>query len=109
MAQAHPTPPRHSTIARLQRVKKWHVSHKEDHPVEYQIWDAILTFWVMGWIAWLPALALDVPWVCPFCLVAIGLPGLYMRFRLRAHEAMRLRCDWADQIRQAGEPPAAKM
>lgn len=98
MAQAHTPPPRHSTIARLHRVKKWHVNHKEDHPLEYQIWDVMLTLWVLGWIAWLPALALDAPWVYPLCVAAVCMPGLYMRLRLSAHQAMRLRCDWADQI-----------
>ena len=98
MAQAHTPPPRQSTIARLQRIKKWHVTHRDDHPLEYQIWDAMLTCWVMGWIAWLPALALDAEWAFPFCILGVCLPGLYARFRLSAHQALRLRCDWADQI-----------
>jgi hypothetical protein len=98
MAQAHTPPPRQSTIARLQRIKKWHVIHKDDYPLEYQIWDAILTFWVMGWIAWLPALTLDALWAFPFCVLCVCLPSLYVRLRLSAHQAMRLRCDWADQI-----------
>lgn len=97
MAQIQPTPRRHSTIARLQRIKKWHLSHKEDHPLEYQIWDAMLTFWVMGWIAWVPAFALDATWACPLCVLGIWLPGLYVRLRVGAHRAMCLRCDWADQ------------
>ncbi|MBI2726807.1 MAG: hypothetical protein HYX42_11210 [Polaromonas sp.] len=99
MAQAHTPPPRHSTIARLHRIKKWHVNHKEDHPLEYQIWDVMLTFWVMGWIAWVPAMALDAPWAYPLCIAGVCLPGLYMRLRLRAHESLRLRCDWVDEIR----------
>ena len=36
----------------LQRIKKWHVAHQQDHPVEYHILDAMLVLWVMGWVGW---------------------------------------------------------
>jgi hypothetical protein len=97
MAEVRTHQSRHTTLARLQRIKKWHVSHKDDHPLEYQLWDAVLTLWVMGWTAWVPAFALDAPWAYPLCAMCIFLPGLYVRLRVSAHKAMRLRCDWADQ------------
>lgn len=92
----HLVQPLLGTIARLQRIKQWHVSHKADHPLEYQLWDVMLTLWVMGWVAWLPAYALDTPWVYPMCSLCICMPGLYVRARVGAHRAMRLRCDWVD-------------
>lgn len=90
--------PGHITLARLQRIKQWHVMHKDDHPLEYQLWDVMLTLWVLGWIAWVPALALDAPWAYPLCVLCVCVPGLYVRLRARAHHAMRLRCDWLDQL-----------
>ena len=52
------------TLNELQRIKKWHVAHRADHPVEYHLWDAILTLWVMGWVGFLPAYAFGQFWTC---------------------------------------------
>jgi hypothetical protein len=82
------------TLARLQRIKRWQLAHKRAHPVESQVWDAVLTLWVMGWVGWVPTLALDDPWAAPLCLLGVATPRLYVRWRQRAHEAGRLRCDW---------------
>jgi hypothetical protein len=84
------------TLAQLQRIKQWQVAHKAAQPLEYQAWDAILTLWVMGWVAWVPALVLGVPWALPLCLMGVAAPRLYLGWRRRAHEAGRLRCDWLD-------------
>jgi hypothetical protein len=78
----------------LQRIKQWHVAHRGDHPVEYHLWDAMLTLWVMGWVGWLPAFAFDALWAAPLCLFAMFAPTLYVTWRMKAHEARRLRCDW---------------
>ena len=86
---AHPL-----TLADLQRIKQWHVAHKRDHPLEYQLWDAMLCLWLMGWVGWLPALMLGALWATPLCLLAMHAPGLYVRWRASAHQAHRLRCDW---------------
>ena len=90
----HPSHP--LTLAQLQRIKQWHVAHKAEHPLEYQLWDAVLTLWVMGWVGWVPAFAFGAPWAYPLCLLAIWSPRLYVGWRIRAHEARRLRCDWLD-------------
>ena len=82
------------TLDHLQRIKQWHVAHRLDHPVEYHLFDAVLTVWVMGWIGWLPALLLEAVWAVPLCLAAMAAPHLYARWRQRAHQAGRLRCDW---------------
>jgi hypothetical protein len=82
------------TLAEMQRIKQWHVEHKADHPLEYQLWDAMLTLWVMGWVGWLPAYALQELWAMPLCVLATAAPRLYAGWRMKAHRAHRLRCDW---------------
>jgi hypothetical protein len=82
------------SLSDLQRIKQWHVAHKSDHPLEYQLWDAVLTLWVMGWVGWLPAFALDALWTIPLCLAAMQAPCLYVSWRAHAHRTRRLRCDW---------------
>ena len=83
------------TLTELQRIKQWHVAHRPDHPLEYHLWDAILTLWVMGWVGWLPVYAFQQWWAIPLCVLAIAAPGLYAGWRTRAHRARWLRCDWA--------------
>ena len=83
------------TLAELQRIKQWHISHRHNHPLEYQLWDVMLTLWVMGWVGWLPVYAFDQLWAIPLLVLAIAAPSLYAALRTRAHRARRLRCDWA--------------
>lgn len=82
------------TLTELQRIKQWHVSHRADHPLEYQVWDAMLTIWVMGWVGWLPAYAFDLLWAMPLCILAMAAPSLYTAWRNKAHRQHKLRCDW---------------
>ncbi len=86
------------SLSKLQRVKKWHVLHKADHPLEYQLLDAVLTIWIMGWVGLLPVFVLDAEWCLPFSLLAMTLPNLYIGWRIAAHNAQRLRCDWVNQL-----------
>lgn len=88
----------HLTLDELQRIKQWHMAHRADHPLEYQLWDALLTLWAMGWAGWLAAFALEAPWAYPLCALAICSPRLYVGWRARAHAARRLRCDWLDRL-----------
>jgi hypothetical protein len=83
------------TLDELQRIKQWHVAHRADHPVEYHLWDAMLTLWLMGWVGWLPAIAFGAVWATPLCMLAMFAPTLYVTWRVKAHRAHRLRCDWA--------------
>lgn len=78
----------------LGRIRKWHIAHRVDHPLEYQIWDAMLILWVMGRVGWLPAFALDAPWCFPLCLLSMMAPSLYVMWRGHAHATQKLRCDW---------------
>lgn len=86
------------SLNKLQRIKKWHVAHKAEHPLEYQLLDAVFMFWVMGWVGWLPAFALDAEWSLPFCALGMVLPNIYIGWRVSAHEQQRLRCDWLNQL-----------
>lgn len=86
--------PPHLTLNKLQRIKQWHVAHEREHPMEYQIWDAMLLLWVFGRVGWLPAFALDAPWAYPLCLLAMLAPNFYVRLRVKAHQSLTLRCDW---------------
>ena len=82
------------TLQELQRIKQWHVAHRSDHPLEYHLWDAMLTLWLMGWVGWLPAFAFNAMWAAPLCVLASMAPSLYVTWRMRAHRAHRVRCDW---------------
>jgi hypothetical protein len=82
------------TLDDLQRIKKWHVAHRRDHPLEYHLWDMMLTLWVMGWVGWLPAFAIGHLWTFPLCAAGMAAPSLYVAWRLKAHREGRLRCDW---------------
>jgi len=82
------------TLNELQRIKQWHVAHKRDHPLEYHLWDGMLTLWLMGWVGYLPALAFGQFWCLPLCLAGTLMPTVYVAWRMRAHRARRLRCDW---------------
>lgn len=89
----HHMPP-HLNLTQLGRIKKWHVEHRAEHPLEYQLWDVMLILWVMGRVGWLPAYALDAPWAYPLCLLAMVAPNLYAMARAHAHRAQTVRCDW---------------
>ena len=82
------------TLNEMQRIKQWLASHRDDHPVEYHLWDGVLTLWLMGWVGWLPAFVFGQLWAMPLCVLGMLLPGSYVAWRRRAHRARRLRCDW---------------
>ena len=82
------------TLDELQRIKHWHVRHRQDHPVEYQAWDMMLTVWLTGWVGWIPAFAFGAVWAVPLCAAGMLTPTLYVAWRTRAHRQGRLRCDW---------------
>ncbi|MEO8013871.1 MAG: hypothetical protein ABI642_06985 [Polaromonas sp.] len=87
------------TLAQLQRVKQWREAQHGAHPLERQVWEAVLTLWMTGWMGWLPAFAFDADWAYPLCLLGMYAPSLYVYWRARAHASQRLRCDWIDLLR----------
>jgi len=82
------------TLDELQRIKQWHVAHQREHPVEYHTWDAMLTLWLVGWVGWIPAFAFDALWAAPLLALSMAAPTMYVAWRIKAHRARRLRCDW---------------
>ena len=82
----------------LQHVKKWHVAHRSDHPLEVHLLDAVLTVWVMSWMAWMPLIIFEFEWLIPFSLLGLMLPNWYIGWRIKAHEQRRLRCDWVNLV-----------
>ena len=81
-------------LADIHSIRQWQVRHRQRHPVEYHAWDTTVMVWMMGWIGWLPAYALDQVWALPLCLLAMLAPDLYVGWRARWHRLHRLRCDW---------------
>jgi uncharacterized membrane protein len=82
------------TLDELQRIRLWRVAHRADHPLEYHLWDVVLTLWVMGWMGIAPALVLGLTEWLPLCALALFSPSLYIGWRRRAQVQHRLRCDW---------------
>lgn len=91
-----PITPWHGQIplVQLQRVKNWHSAHPDAHPVEQQVWDAVITMWVMGWLSWLPAWIFGATWVYPLCIFGLLAPKIYVRLRALAQKRGSLRCEW---------------
>jgi hypothetical protein len=83
------------TLDEMQRIKQWHVAHRRECPLQYHVWDAVLTVWMMGWVGWIPAMAFEALWAMPLCLLGMSAPNLYVAWRLKAHRKHRMRCDWA--------------
>lgn len=84
------------SLAQLQRVKNWQVTHRIQHPIESQVWEAVLILWLMALIGWLPAYAFGAPSVYPLCILGTFAPRVYVQLRACAHRSGYLRCDWLD-------------
>ena len=82
------------TLQQLATIKQWHLSHPLGHPVEQQVWDAMLASWVFGWTGLPAAWLLNSMVAAVLCLLMLHLPGGYVRMRRRLHQRGRLRCDW---------------
>ncbi len=88
------------SLQQFQRLKQWRSQQRErrQHRLECAVWEGVLTLWVLGWTAWLPAVALGLQPLLPLCVMAILSPQLYAYARSRAHVQGRLRCDWLDLL-----------
>lgn len=86
------------TLQQLQQLKRWHVEHRVDHPVEYHLYDLVLTSWMLGWMGAPAALILgNEPWLVA-CALAFAMPAAYVAWRTWLHRRGRLRCDWLDSL-----------
>jgi hypothetical protein len=86
------------TLRQLHALKRWHVLHRCNHPVEYQAWDLMLTLWVAGLMGEPASLVLQEPLAIVGCIVLYLAPTIYVYLRRRLHRAGRLRCDWLGSI-----------
>ena len=89
---------RRITLNRMKRLKNWHAAQHQAHPIEYGLWETVVTLWLMGWIGWMPALAFEAVWAYPLCLLGILGPQLYVHWRTHAHASGWLRCDWLELL-----------
>lgn len=84
------------TLQQLSTVKRWHLSHPRRGSVECQLWDVMLTCWVIGRMG-LPVSLLLMPSAGILgCLALLAAPGAYVALRQRLHRRGKLRCDWLD-------------
>jgi hypothetical protein len=87
------------TLQQFQELKVWHARQGHRHPVERQLWDAVLTVWLLGWVGAPTALLLHIGWAEAACVSVLFLPGLYVSVRRWLHNKRRLRCDWIVALR----------
>jgi hypothetical protein len=86
------------TVQQLTLVKRWHVQHRHDRPIELYAWDAMLVFWLIGWMGMPAALVLGLPGGVAACVPMLSAPDLYVSLRRRLHRRALLRCDWLDTL-----------
>ena len=87
------------TLHQFHALKQWHLRHWRDHPLEKNLWEAVLTLWLMGWVGGAVSLLLNLPWAEVCCLALLFLPGTYVAMRARLHRSAGLRCDWISSLR----------
>jgi hypothetical protein len=88
------------TLNQLVVLKQWHLAHRQERPVEFHAWEAVLTLWLFGWLAAPAALLL---WRLPGLVLCIALmlaPRAYVELRRDLHRRRRLRCDWLYAVRR---------
>jgi hypothetical protein len=84
-------------LQQFHALKVWHRQHGL-HPVEKNVWDAVLTVWLLGWVGAPTAFLLNAGWAEAACFGVLFLPGLYVALRRRLHRRHRLRCDWISAL-----------
>jgi hypothetical protein len=87
------------TLNQLHSLKAWHLRHGSAKRVEWQLWEAVLTLWLLGWAGIPAALLAGAAWMPLACMGLIALPSAYVLLRSRLHRQRRLRCDWLVLIR----------
>jgi hypothetical protein len=87
------------TLQQLTVVKRWHVLHRRDRPVEFHAWDAVLTLWLLGWLGIPAELILWQLYGLVASAALLFAPGAYVSLRRHLHRRGRLRCDWLEAAR----------
>jgi len=80
-------------------LRVWYRQHGLHH-VERNVWDAVLTLWLMGWVGAPTAFLVDAGWAEAACLSVLFLPGIYVTVRRQLHRSGWLRCDWITALRR---------
>jgi len=84
-------------LQEFRALKEWHCQHGR-HPVEKNVWDAVLTIWLLGWVGAPTAFLIHSGVAEAMCLSVLFLPGAYVGLRRRLHRARILRCEWISAI-----------
>jgi hypothetical protein len=87
------------TLRQMSMLKRWHVLHRDRLPVEYHVWDAMLTLWLIGWMGVPPGLLLHWTWGIGACIAMFFAPPAYVWLRTRLHRSGALRCEWLPVLR----------
>ncbi len=87
-------------LTQLSALKRWHVAHRRDRPVESHCCAALIFVWMLGWAGLAPLIVLGEVQLLPLDLLACLAPTLYALLRRRLHRRGRLRCDWIEILRQ---------
>jgi hypothetical protein len=82
------------TLHQFEELKIWHLRQGRQHPIEKDMWDAVLTVWLLGCVGTPAAFLLHSGWAEVACLSVLFLPGMYVTLRRRLHNKRLLRCDW---------------
>ena len=86
-------------LQQFQELRVWHLRQGHRHPIEKNLWDAVLTVWLLGWVGAPTAFLLHAGWAEVACLSVLFLPGGYVGMRRWLHNKHRLRCDWIVALR----------
>ena len=87
------------TLDQLHDLKIWYGRHGRRRPIEKNVWDAVLTLWLMGWMGLPIAWVLHRPFTAASSVALTFLPNAYVALRKWLHRAHRLRCDWLTALR----------
>jgi hypothetical protein len=89
------------SLQELAILKRWHLLHRQNRPVEVRTWDMVLTAWLVGWLGLPAELLLWQLHGLAACTALLLAPRAYVWLRTRLHRSGRLRCDWLDVARHA--------
>ena len=87
------------SLNQLRDIRLWLLGHWQLHPVEKNLFDLVLTAWVVGLVGIPAALLIGRPGVELACLALLFLPGRYVALRRRLARRGLLRCDWITALR----------
>jgi hypothetical protein len=82
------------TLNQLNSLKNWHLRQGMNKRIEWQMWEGVLTLWLLGWTGIPAAMLADAAWMPLACMGLIAVPSAYVWLRSQLHRRGRLRCDW---------------